>query len=67
MTELRTLKDFKYGKVIRCNDCEFSADELKEEAIKIIKFYRESGMGIDSFDWLKIFKDFFDIKQEDLQ
>ena len=37
MVELKTLKDFDWGDVIRCNACNFSADELKQEAIKWIK------------------------------
>ena len=45
MVELKTLKDFDWGEVIRCNDCNFSADELRQEAIKWIKklnqFYKD--------------------------
>lgn len=40
INELKTLKDFDWGNVIRCNDCNFSSDELRQEAINWIKSIR---------------------------
>ena len=68
MTELKTLKDLKYSS--HCSKCRIitiDPEELKQEAIKWVKFLDTKIITSGSPMWRSEFMDFFNLTEEDLR